>query len=171
MAKSEQSNPNPLEANAPSSVDNQGASALADPSLDNDIDSKVNSLLSEPSANEDPLNPPSTGADTGEKLAVTLASIASQGRDALMEELRRHEARTKAALEARVPPPLTDRQKEKIAAQQEAGRRALEKHAERQRLQRGFGVPQASDAKADKVQVDAGKVPGFAQGYNGARDI
>lgn len=75
-----------------------------------------------------------------------LASIASRGRDYLMERMRKH-AEAQAKKPAYVPPPPSASMMEKINEEMEAGRRTLEKHA----AQRQYAVDaQARASEAEK---------------------
>lgn len=75
-----------------------------------------------------------------------LASIASRGREYLMERMRKH-AEAQAKKPAYVPPPPSPSMSEKINEELEAGRRTLAKHA----AQRQFAVDaQARASEAEK---------------------
>jgi hypothetical protein len=58
----------------------------------------------------------------------SLVSVMAQGREHLLQRMREHAAATAAKKDAYVPPPMTDRQRERLAAEQEAGRKARERH-------------------------------------------
>jgi len=58
---------------------------------------------------------------------VSIAGLASKGRDALLDQLRDHMEKSK--IEEYVPPPPTARQMSQTQLEMEAGRRATERHA------------------------------------------
>lgn len=68
------------------------------------------------------------------------------------------------------PPPMTDRQKAAIAEEQEAGRRALARHAESQKL-RPPPVREKSDGSSNPVFRPGDYVPSMDKGQVGARDV
>lgn len=68
------------------------------------------------------------------------------------------------------PPPMTDRQKATIAEEQEAGRRALARHAESQKL-RPPPVREKSDGSSNPVFRPGDYVPSMDKGQVGARDV
>lgn len=59
----------------------------------------------------------------------TLIGAAAKGRDHLLNQMREHAAKTAAAKTAYVPPPMTERQRERLEEEMTAGRRATEKAA------------------------------------------
>lgn len=62
----------------------------------------------------------------------SLVAVMAQGREHLLQRMREHAAVEAAKKEAYVPPPMTDRQREKLEAEQEAGRKARERHEAQQ---------------------------------------
>lgn len=67
-------------------------------------------------------------AEGKEHEPLQLAAVASEGRDRLLAELRKHATKPKAEY---VPPPPTARQMSQTEMEMEAGRRATARHAER----------------------------------------
>lgn len=59
----------------------------------------------------------------------TMMSLAAKGREALLHRMRQHEELTRNK-PAYVPPPLTERQRSKLEEEMEAGRRAVQRHAD-----------------------------------------
>lgn len=60
----------------------------------------------------------------------SLVSIMAKGRGHLLQRMREHAAANEAMKHAYTPPPLTDRQRSLIEAEQAAGRRARARHEE-----------------------------------------
>lgn len=58
----------------------------------------------------------------------SLAALASQGRQSLLDKMREHARATAANKQAYEPPPITESQKTKRDEEMEAGRRAQAKH-------------------------------------------
>lgn len=58
----------------------------------------------------------------------SLVSVMAGGREHLLQRMRAHMAEAQAKKEAYRPPPLTERQQAAIAEEQEAGRKARERH-------------------------------------------
>ncbi len=57
-----------------------------------------------------------------------LMSLAAKGREHLMQRLREHAAKSAAKKEEHKPPPMTERMRQNIEAEQAAGKRARERH-------------------------------------------
>lgn len=58
----------------------------------------------------------------------SLVSIMAQGREHLMQRMREHAAQVEARKNAYKPPPMTDRQRAALEAEQSAGQKARERH-------------------------------------------
>jgi hypothetical protein len=58
----------------------------------------------------------------------SLVSVMAGGRENLLQKMREHAEKAKAAKEAYKPPPLTDRQRAALEEEQAAGRKARERH-------------------------------------------
>lgn len=93
--------------------DNQ---AEASPQSAADIDERFSKVL-------DRLEPTSPPAED-----ESLVSVMAQGREHLMQRMRDHAAQAEAKKNAYKPPPMTDRQRAALEAEQNAGKRARERH-------------------------------------------
>lgn len=99
---------------------------------------------------------------------VSIAGLASQGREALVAKLRDH--MEKSAPKEYVPPALTERQMTRTQMEMEAGRRASERHAA-QAAHRPQPKPEASDGYTAPVFRPAGHVPNFDSKDPGAQTL
>ncbi len=98
---------------------------------------------------------------------VSIGSIASKGRDALMEQLRAHAAaRQQKEEKPAVIPPLSER----TLREMEGGRLAVARHEERAKLHR-TPKPDAGDGYMAPVYRPVDHVPNFDSKDPGARTI
>lgn len=79
-----------------------------------------------------------------EKPAVAISEVAARGYDALNEQFRLHNERTKAAHREYVPPPRTERQMSALEEELEAGRKVQQR-------------AEAQKAASQPVKPDGGK--------------
>ena len=103
--------------------DNQ---AEASPQSAADIDERFSKVLDrlEPPANA----APAEAAREESREDESLVSVMAQGREHLMQRMRDHAAQAEAKKNAYKPPPMTDRQRAALEAEQNAGKRARERH-------------------------------------------
>ncbi len=100
---------------------------------------------------------------------VSIAGLASQGRDKLLDAMRAHQEKTKAAQEY-VPPPQTARQLSQTEREMAAGRKASARHAE-QAAYRPQPKPEASDGYTVPSYRPGDHVPNFDSKDPGARTL
>lgn len=99
---------------------------------------------------------------------VSIAGLASAGREKLLDALRAHAEKTK--VEEYVPPAPTERQQTQTQLEQEAGRRAVERHAA-QAANRPQPKPDPGDGYSTPAFRPNDHVPGMMSGDLGARNI
>lgn len=63
-----------------------------------------------------------------EPQAESLVHVMAKGRDHLLQRMRDHAAQAAAKKEEYTPPPITDRQRQNLLEEQEAGKRATARH-------------------------------------------
>ncbi len=99
---------------------------------------------------------------------VSIAGLASQGRDALVDKLREHMA--KSAPKEYVPPAPTARQMSQTEREMAAGRAAQAKHAARDAV-RPQAKPDASEGYTVPAFRPGDHVPGFDSKDPGAQTL
>lgn len=108
---------------------NQPVIAVADqpPSTPTDeIDAQLQNLLGSADIVKD------VALDLPDNVTQSIAGLASQGRDRLLDTLRDHRLRQQHEAEAYKPPPMTERQMSQTQLEMEAGRAAQQRHQEMQ---------------------------------------
>lgn len=104
----------------------------------------------------------------GEDEFISIAGLASAGRDRLLDALRAHAEKTKAV--EHVPPTPTERQKTQTEMEQEAGRRAVQRHTA-QAAHRPQPKPDPAEGYTTPAFRPGDHVPGMNSGQLGARNI
>jgi len=101
---------------------------------------------------------------------VSVAAIASEGRERLLDKLRAHRDAAEAKAKAYTPPPPSARQLSRTELEMEAGRRAVAR-AEAAKVNQLPRKIEPSDGYTTPAFRPADYVPGFDKGQVGAKTI